>query len=256
MPTQVQIHDCPLPYPFEVNLARGGLIAHKALFKFGFNGDINGTEETIWSRGGLYVYPTVAEVNTVSSTSANDTAEGTGARTVSIFGLDANYNEISETVSLNGQTPVNTVNAYLRINRMFVATAGSGNAAAGTIAAGTGTVTSGVPAVCYAEISNSDNQTLMAVWTVPAGYTAYIYKGTLSNGTTSGSQFVTARLCFKPFGGVIRTAAKVAIHNQFVDFDFGIPVVLPEKTDIEARAFSSSNNNAVSATFTVMYTKN
>lgn len=252
----VHVQDTPSPYPFEINVARGGIIAHKSLFKFGFNSDINGTEETIWSRGGLYVYPTVAEVNTVSSTSANDTAEGTGARTVSVFGLDANYNEISETISLNGQTPVNTVNSYLRINRMFVATAGSGGTAAGTIAAGTGTVTAGVPAVCYAEISNLDNQTLMAVWTVPAGYSAYIYKGTISNGTATGSQFVTGRLCFKPFGGVMRTAAKVTLHNQFVDFNFGIPVVLPEKTDIEARAISNGNNNAVSATFTIMYTKN
>lgn len=256
MPTQVQIHDCPIPYPFELNAARGGIIAHKTLFKFGFNSDINGTEETIWSRGGLYVYPTVAEVNTLSSTSANDTAEGTGARTVFVSGLDANYNEISETVTLNGQTPVNTVNSYLRINRMFVTTAGSGGGAAGTIAAGTGTVTSGVPEVCYAEISNSDNQTLMAVWTVPAGYTAYIYKGTISNATATGSQYITGRLCFKPFGGVLRTAAKVTLHNQFVDFDFGIPIVLPEKTDIEARAIATSSNNAVSATFTIMYTKN
>jgi hypothetical protein len=256
MPTPVQIHDCPIPYPFEVNAARGGLIAHKTLFKFGFNNDINGTEETVWSRGGIYVYPTVAEVNTISSTSANDTAEGTGARTVTVAGLDANYNEISEVVSLNGQTPVNTVNAYIRINRMFVTTAGSGASAAGTIAAGTGTVTAGVPAVCYAEISNSDNQTLMAVWTVPAGYTAYIYRGSLANGTSSGNQFLTARLCFRPFGGVMRTAAKIALHNQFADFDFGLPILLPEKTDIEARAISSGNNNSVGATFSLMYTKN
>lgn len=256
MPSQVQIHDCPIPYPFEVNVARGGIIAHKSLFKFGFNTDINGAEETIWSRGGTYVYPTAAEINTLSSTSANDTANGTGARTVTVSGLDANYNEISETVSLNGQTPVNTVNAYIRINRMFVATAGSGGGSAGTIAAGTGTVTAGVPAVCYAEILSSDNQTLMTVWTVPAGYTAYIYKGTISTATTTGGQYVTGRLCFKPFGGVLRTAAKITLSNQFVDFNFTIPIVLPEKTDIEARAISSGSSNAVSATFTVMYTKN
>lgn len=256
MPTQVQIHDCPLPYPFEVNLARGGIIAHKSLFKFGFNSDINGTEETIWSRGGIYAYPTVAEVNTLSSTSANDTENGTGARTIVVVGLNENYDEVSETVTLNGQTPVNTINSYIRINRMYVATAGSSGTAAGTIAAGTGTVTAGVPAVCYAEIANSDNQTLMAVWTVPAEYTAYIYRGTISNATATGSQYVTGRLCFRPFGGVFRTAAKVTLHNQFIDFDFGIPVVLPEKTDIEARAISTATNNAVSATFTIMYTKN
>lgn len=256
MPTQVQIHDCPIPYPFEVNLARGGFIAHKSAFIFGYNADINGTEETIWTRGGIYQYPSAASVMTVSSTSTSDTAEGTGARTILVTGLDANYNEVSEVVTLNGQTPVNTVNSFLRINDMRVLTAGSGESAAGVIAIGTGTVTLGVPAVTYSEIANNDNHSLDAVWTVPAGYTAYVYRGTVTSGTANSNQYVVARLVARPFGSVFFTAAKVSLQTGYIDFDFGIPIVVPEKTDIEARALSSGSNNVVSATYTIMYTKN
>jgi hypothetical protein len=82
--------------------------------------------ETIWAEGGLYSYLTAATVLKVSSSSVNDTSAGTGARTVELSGLDADYNEISELVTLNGQTPVNTTKLFLRINRMVVRSAGSG----------------------------------------------------------------------------------------------------------------------------------
>ena len=87
--------------PFELQVARGQIQGHKTLFKFGNNSDINGSLETIWSHGGLYSYLAAASVLKVSSSSANDAAAGTGARTVTLAGLDASYNEISETVSLN-----------------------------------------------------------------------------------------------------------------------------------------------------------
>jgi len=256
MPTQVQIHDCPIPYPFEVNLARGGLIAHKSAFVFGFNSDINGTEETIWTKGGIYQYPTVASTMTLSSTSANDASAGTGARTVLVSGLDADYNEVTETVALNGQTGVSTTNSYLRINDIRVITAGSTGAAEGTISIGTGTITSGVPANVYSEIVTSDNHSLDSVWTVPAGYTAYVYRGTVSSGTANSNQYVTARLMVRPYGQVLFTAAKITLQTGFIEFDFGIPVIVPEKSDIETRAVSSGSNNVVSATYTIMYTKN
>ena len=46
--------------PFYLQLARGQIENHKHIFKFGFNGDINGTEETIWDAMQqvlAYVYP-------------------------------------------------------------------------------------------------------------------------------------------------------------------------------------------------------
>jgi len=242
--------------PFNLQIARNQISYHKFIFKFGFNSDINGTEETIWDEGAIYAYPAAAIQMKVSSTSTDDTSAGTGARTIVVSGLDQNWDEASETVSLNGQTEVLTTTTFIRVNRAYVATAGSGGTAAGNIYVGTGTVTTGVPATIYAKITLGENQTLMAVWTVPAGYTGYVTRGSISQGTTFANQYTTARLVIRPFGGVFRTAVKVTLTNIFIDFPFEIPVPIQEKSDIEVRAFSSGSNNTISSTFTIIYVKN
>jgi hypothetical protein len=178
--------------PFELQVARGQIAWHNPLFKFGNNPSVGDTLETIWAEGCLYSYLTAATVLKVSSSSTDDTSAGTGARTVQLYGLDGDYNEINELVTLNGQTPVNTTQSFLRINRMVVRSAGSGGANAGVIYAGTGTVTTGVPANVYASVNGvtGSNQSLMALWTVPAGYTAYLLQYDVSNGSTSNSPAV------------------------------------------------------------------
>lgn len=243
-----------LLYKFQIT--SNNVTGVKSVFNFGFNPDVDSALETIWDQGGLYVYPTSAIQMKVSSTSANDTSAGTGARTVVVSGLDENYNEAEETVTLNGQTEVLTTTTFIRVFRASVTTAGSGGTAAGNIYIGTGTVTAGVPATVYAKITLGENQTLMALWTVPAGYTAYILKGSLSVGTANGNQYVTGRLVQRPFNEVFKTAQKVTIANGFLDQEYVIPVLFTEKTDIEARAFSSGTNNAVAASFNIVYTAN
>lgn len=242
--------------PFNLQVARNQIYKHKSIYKFGFNPDVNGSLETIWDQGGLYVYPTSAIQMKVSSTSADDTSAGTGARTIVVYGLDENYNEAEETVTLNGQTEVLTTTTFIRVFRASVTTAGSGNTAAGNIYIGTGTVTTGVPATVYAKITLGENQTLMALWTVPAGYTAYLLRDSFSVGTASPNQYVTGKLVQRPFNEVFKTAQKITIVNGFLDQEYLIPVSFTEKTDIEARAFSSGTSNAVASTFNMIYIKN
>jgi hypothetical protein len=243
--------------PWELQVSRGQIAYHKTLFKFGSNPVVDASLETVWSQGGIYVYPAAASVMKVSSSSANDDATGTGARTVLVAGLDANYNEISETVALDGQTEVLTTSSFIRVFRAFVVTAGSGATAAGDIYVGTGTVTSGVPATVYAKIPLGANQTLMAVWTVPAGYTAYMDNGTFSAAASNTNHSIKGQLCFRPFGGVMRVGAEVTLANGFVSFDFEYPISFPEKTDVESRAIALSGNGFyVSSTFDLIYIQN
>jgi hypothetical protein len=243
--------------PFELQVARGQVDGHKALFKFGINGDVGTSVETVWAQGGTYAYPASATVMKISSSSADDAAAGTGARTISIAGLDANYNEISETVILDGQTAVNTVNSYLRISRMFVVTAGSGATAAGTIYAGTGTVTSGVPATVYGMIALNANQTQMAFWTVPAGYTLYLTGLFYTSGNTNANAWTNFQLIQRPLGGVFRqqSSSRVPGNGDFV-VDLHTPIAFTEKTDIEVRAVASTSPSNVSAEFEGIYIKN
>ena len=230
--------------PFELQVSRGQIPWHKLQFKFGSNSEVGATEETIWSEGGLYVYPESATVMTVSSTSTADASAGTGARTLELFGLDANYNEISEVVTLNGQTAVNTVNSFLRINRGIVLTAGSGGKNAGIIRAGTGTVTSGVPANVFLSVNgDGDNQSLMCLWTVPAGYTAFLVQTNVSTGNSSNTPaLLKTTIVARPLGGVFNTKERITLSdgNQIQSYNY--PLVFTEKTDLEVRAESSSGS--------------
>ena len=246
--------------PFELQVARGQIPGHKTVFKFGYNAAVGAATETIWEQGGLYAYPASATVMTVSSSSTDDTAAGTGARTVEVFGLDADYKEINEVVTLNGQTAVSTTKSYLRINRGIVRSAGSGGANEGTLYAGTGTVTAGVPANIYLTINgDGDNQTLMALWTVPAGYTAFLTKMSLSTGTSTNTKaLLNASLVARPYGEVFQIKERFtltdATHEQFYTF----PLRFTEKTDLEMRAFSSSGSVSfnVSASMEFIYISN
>ena len=246
---------------FQLGVASGDLSpSYKQVYKFGQNASVGNSIETIWLEGGLYVYPPSATTMTVSSSDANDTSAGTGARTVLISGLDGSYNEISETITMNGQTPVTTSNSYLRVNRALVLTAGSGGANAGIIYVGTGTVTAGVPANKYTTINgDGTNQSLQAFWTVPAGYTAYIYQTNISTGTSSATPAILKTLLVvRPFGGVFNTKEIITLHEGNHLQDYSFPLKITEKSDIEFRAESSSASVTynVSASLNIMYKQN
>jgi len=160
--------------------------------KFGI-GLVTTAETSIWSGStgstavsGLKSLPPDTGVKLkVSSDSANDTNEGTGAWTVVVNGLDTDFLPQQETVTLNGQTAVETVHSYTRVCRSWVETADSVTGQDGNIFIGSGTVTSGVPETIYAKISidgatsadgvAAKNQTQQACFTIPKGYQGRIY---------------------------------------------------------------------------------
>jgi len=242
--------------PWELQVARGQISWHESVTIFGYNADVDQTVETVWPHGGILPFPSAALQLKVSSNNANDTENGTGARTVYLEGLDANYNVISEVVPLSGQTAVLTVKSYLHINQCYVATAGSLNSAAGNIYFGTGVVTAGVPATIYDIIEYDYNTRITGSYTIPAGYTAYISQGLFSSGQASGSGPVTGRLMTRGTDNIRRTAAIVTINNGAADYAFEYPLVVPEKTTIEAQAIGTGNNNACSSLFILVLIKN
>lgn len=242
--------------PFELQVARGQITFHQSVTIFGYNDDVDTSLETVWPQGGILPYLLSASVLSVSSDSANDASGGTGARTVQIEGLDANHNSISEVVTLNGQTAVSTTKQYLHINGLYVLTAGSLDGAAGNIYFGTGTVTLGVPAVIYDIIKYDYNARLTGSYTVPAGYTAYVSQGLFSSGQAGGSNAVTGRLVTRGTNNIRLTAAVATLNNGTANYVFEYPIVIPEKTTVEAQAFGSSNNNACSSMFILVLIKN
>ncbi len=241
--------------PFELQVSRGQIQGHRNVTVFGFNPDVDTTQVSVWPLPSLITFPASAIQMTVSSTSANDTAAGTGARTVVVQGLDANYNEVTETVTLNGQTAVTMTASLLRVNYAYVITAGSSNSAEGDIYIGTGTVTAGVPATTYDIIKFDYNNTTTGSYTIPAGYTGYVSQGLFSSGQAGGSNQVQGRLLTRGVNNIRMTAAITSINNGVANYVFEYPLAVPEKTTIEATAIGSSNNNACSSMFIIVLVK-
>ena len=245
-----------LTEPFELQVGRGQITGHSVVHVFGHNPDVDTTEVTVWPATGLLGHPAAPTIMKISSSSADDTSAGTGARTVYILGINGTGGYVSETVTLSGQTAVNTVHEYDAIETMSVASVGSGGVNAGTIYAGTGTVTAGVPAVPYSAIGIGDNLSLVGHWTCPTGYTGYLVFGSVTSGTANANQYITARLKQRGQDGIVRTAAITTIATGTADYDFAYPIKIMAGECITATAKGSGNNNDVSSYFQIVLVRN
>ena len=236
---------------FTLQVARGLVPGHTALSIFGYNGDVDTSEESVWPDGSTVPHPTVASALNIVSTSTDDDGSpvGTGARTVYIEGLDGSYNTVSETVVLNGTTNVATTHSYLYVNQFYVATVGTGGVNAGEITAKVSTTLYDLIAVGY-------NQRTTAHYCVPAGYTAYLTSGIITAGQASGSTSITAFLKQHGPDGILRVGAVSTLNNGSVQYDFTYPYIIPEKNCIGASAIGSAVNNSVSAFFNIVLIKN
>jgi hypothetical protein len=232
---------------FALQTARGQVPGHKAFCQFGINTAVGTSNETVWIGSNTYTFPAAASVLKVSSSSASDAAASTGARTVLIEGLNAAYEAVSETVSLNGQTAVNTTNSYLRVNKMIVLTAGSGGTSVGNIYAGTGDVTDGVPAVVVNQTGILANETESGFYSVPAGHTAFINMWTMSSGNTTPDEWTRFTLRIRPFGGVFGIKAQYHIAASGIyECKAAYPLPIPEKADLEVLAATSDGSASAS----------
>jgi hypothetical protein len=241
---------------FYLQVARGQIRNHHIVHIFGYNPDLDtGAEETIWTAGGLYAHLDTSAIMTVSSTSANDTSNGTGARTVYIVGINSTGGEVNEIVTLNGQTPVNTIHTYTEIQSATVVSVGSGGENVGNIFIGTGTVTAGVTVNTYGHILAGENKSLMGHYTVPNGYTGYLISGNMSVGATTAGKNITGRLKVRE-NGIVYTGAIVSFGSGIVPFDFKYPLKINQNACVSATAVSSTNDERISCYFQLLLIKN
>lgn len=119
---------------YKSEVALGNVTGKTSWNKYGFNEDVDAAaEEVIASFGGTFTPLTSAETLDVSSSSANDTSAGTGARTVLVIGIGSDGLTQQEVVTLNGVSTVTTSNTWLGVNRVAVLTAGTSGSNEGTI---------------------------------------------------------------------------------------------------------------------------
>ena len=228
---------------FYLDVAAGNIAGVSNVSKFGYNPSVGSvTYESIWEGSNAYPWQTVADQLEVLSSDANDTSAGTGARTVELQGLDSSWNLLTETVTMNGTSAVTTTGSFLRIFRARVVTAGTSLRNEGDI-----TIRDQDTSTTRALITNGTTagmgQTLMAVYTIPAGKTGYVVNinfssakdleqeyrlmardNTVANAAWNVKEFMTGRGGFNDF-------TKRAINKY------------TEKTDLDLQAISSATSS-------------
>lgn len=235
---------------WELNVSRGKVRGAFHVIKFGTNDDVDGSLETIWDAGGLYTYLTTAAAVTVTSTDTDDSASGTGARTITVEGLDANYNQVSETLTVGGGAGTTE---FLRVFRAFVATSGSTGSNEGTISISSGATTLAQIRAVGSPTASGLGQTFMSLYTVPAGYTGYIFDWNVSTAKADGDVFLLKRLAND---GAWRAQDTIHTNSNDVERTYKFPLKIEEKADIEVRALSPTNNMKCAATFCILLVQN
>jgi len=145
------------------DVARGGVPGATILSAYGKR-TTAGTESNIVWPNGAFTVPSAAGV-TVSfkSSSASDTAAGTGIRTLGVVWIDTAYEERFSTITMNGTSDsADTLTGAVFIQCMFMITYGSGGAAAGNISAYNATET-------YSYIATGGKRCSSSLRMVPAG---------------------------------------------------------------------------------------
>jgi hypothetical protein len=187
----------------------------------------------------------------------------TGAGVISVEGLSDSsgiWTITTETVILNGQTDVAMLNQYVRLYRSSVLHAGSSAANEGDI-----TVEIDATVIAGTFIAAMDGQTQQAVYTVPSGKSGYFVKGYVglgsrANPTTSGASVFTWRARVNNGStGVFAIKGQVEVMttaSQFWIYEYGVPVGIPEKTDILIRCDSTTADMGVIAAFDIVLVDN
>ena len=196
---------------------------------FGFNRDVATEFETLWNNTGSYTFPTSQSALTVASTSASDTMA------VLINGLDENYIQRQEVVTLTGTTPVVTSQVFYRINSAVIL-AGSN----------VGNITIKIGATLHGYIEAGQGATQACVYTVPAGKSLYLLRIDLTSGSVNPNKYITYRQTLRSSNGRILRVAEATWQTGQQSFDRQIPFKIPEKTDFQFEAKSSSGSNEVS----------
>ena len=147
---------------FRFNVARGLVVNTSVRNIFGTTGDnaniVTGEFRTPWEEASNYTFPSSALTMNVVSSAVGDTAV-----TILIIGLNADYEIIQETLTLNGTTTVTTTNQYYRINDVIT-----------TVGNALGDVTVSNGGTTYAKILAGTGRNQAAIYTVPKGHCFYL----------------------------------------------------------------------------------
>ena len=207
------------------------------------------TMSTVWGGTGLYPWTTFTGSGAkiyIKSVTNDPKVQG---KSVTIEGLDSNYDILIETVTLHPTdttTPVSTVNNFYRTNRMYL----------------TGVNNNSLPhdyniELRYGSSSGTIIGQLNAPWgrgqncfyTVPRGYEGFVLS---INGNSGKQDEITSSLWFHPYGGTWTLQKSFKFISGMFDHNFRTPLRILEKSDIEIRAFALVESSRIGTEFQML----
>ena len=208
-------------------IAKGEVNGYSVRNLFGYNSAIGTTYMPAWENATAYTYPTSALTMTVTSNVADNGV------VILIAGLDANYNQISELVTLAGTAT--TTKQYFRINDVVTV---SGNALNNI------TISNG--GVTYAKVRGGDGKNQASIYTVPAGYSFYLFRidAFCATAAQNNRQIYFRNLVCLPNGVKLRVAETSFL--EIMNIQRQLPFRYDEKTDIQFQLRGSAGEQFIS----------
>lgn len=223
---------------FAIDVARGKFGPQMCcVSKIGHNLDIFTSWEHVWNAGGLYPFQTSpCAVRIKAGGNAADDASGIGARSVTIAGLDGNWDRVSETIATAGASASTyTTQTFIRVCKAYVASAGTygdNNIGAITI--------ENAAADVLAVIGADNGESATGLYSVPNGFKAFLLGLGLE---MESNKVVSAQLLrrenaddvtgpdYSPLLLISEFGAQGSHHHEYE-----IPPEFPSKSDIIVRA--------------------
>ena len=228
-----------------LNIARGNVKGVTSIHKFGAVPAMSvNTTGTIWDVSDtIYPWSAFATPGVLTIPAVNVADNG---HKVKVFGLDADFNMTDEEFVISSSGTVTGTKIFARVYRAYYYD-NTTNADDINIQRG---------GVTVARITAGKAQTLMSVYTVPAGYTAYLTQGTTSiqyGGDATVDMFVHyyGQQSFR-----IGHSGEVAGTGMPYNYKFTVPIAIPEKSDLDVRTRVRSNNARVTAAFDLILMSN
>lgn len=210
-----------------IPISSGDVTGYSHINKFGYSDDIQ-TLSTIWDGQNIYTYSSSAGLVTVES---DDSGTGDDGAVIEVQGLDSSYNPVIQDITISGATGTGTTN-MIRVFRARVKTPAAGEST------NVGNIDIDIGGALRAKILEGKGQTLMAVYTVPAGKTAYLLNLTMSVDKNVDAIF---QLMIRTFDdGALNIKGQFGTFGTPFDHQYPIPLRFTEKTDIEVRADAGS----------------
>ena len=247
-----------------IDAPAGNITGVTTVNKFGANTTVGtSSTETVWDGSNAYSFPATATITHIRS--AVDSASTQGLQ-IEVQGLDTNWALSTATHTLDGAdstTEVALATAGVALRRVFRMKVVDSTAADQNIWVG---ATGMAAATAKGIITSGNNQTLMAIYTVPASKTAYMtnYYATLNKASGGGATVgVKIKLwVIDNANGYVKHIKHVAGVDSAADsqwrHDFMPYFKVTEKSDIyvDAENLSGSVTADVSAGFDIILVDN